>query len=106
MPPPPTEITTKRFSISERIASTSTMRIGSGEGTTLRQPRPASSFTDQPSWSRRRIASGSSMNEPIGFDGAWKAGSSRETSTWVTTATAWRSTSSRWKSFSRFWASA
>ena len=77
MPPPPTEITTKRFSIRERIASTSTMRIGSGEGTTRRQPRPASSCTDQPSSSRRRIASASSMNEPIGFDGLWKAGSSR-----------------------------
>ena len=69
MPPPPTEITTKRFSIRERIASTSTMRIGSGEGTTLRQPLPASSRTAQPSWSRRRSAVSSSMNEPIGFDG-------------------------------------
>ena len=46
------------------------------------------------------------MDDPIGFDGAWKAGSSSDTSTWVTTETAWRSIASRAKSFSRFCARA
>jgi hypothetical protein len=64
------------------------MRIGSGEATTRRQPRPASSRTAQPSWSRRRIAVASSMNEPIGLEGLANAGSSRATSTCVITVTA------------------
>ena len=91
IPPPPTETTTKPASISARIASSSTIRSGAGDATTRRQPRPASSRTAQPSSSRRRIAVGSSMNEPIGFDGLAKAGSSAATSICVTTETAWRS---------------
>ena len=52
MPPPPTVMATKSSRSSARTASSSTIRSGRGDGTTRRQPRPASSRTAQPSASR------------------------------------------------------
>src|SRR3990172_5072935 len=66
------------------IDACSTMALGSGEGTTRRQPRPASSTTCQPSCSRCAAALASSMNEPIGLLGFREAGSFFSTSTCVT----------------------
>ena len=62
-----------------------------GDGTTRRQPRPASSFTTQPCSAASSLAVASSMCEPIGLVGSRNAGSSRSTSVSVTTATG-----SRW----------
>ena len=45
MPPPPVETTVTPAETSDFITSASTMVCGFGEGTTRRQPRPASSFT-------------------------------------------------------------
>ena len=105
MPPPPTATTTNPASRRTRIASISTIRFGSGDGTTRRHPRSASSTTCHPSSSRRRFASSSVRNEPIGFVGWANAGSSGSTSTWVTTdATSRRMPRTR-KSLTRFWAS-
>ncbi len=87
------------------IGSRRPRRSGSARAraTTRRQPRPASSSTDQPSRSRRRIASASSMNEPIGFEGLWKAGSSADhLHLGHDRHGVLRSRPSRWKSFSRF----
>jgi hypothetical protein len=61
--------------------------VGTGEGTSRRQPRPASSPTIQPKSRSRRFASASERNGPTGFAGAWKAGSLGSTTTWVTTVT-------------------
>jgi hypothetical protein len=62
------------------IESSSTISFGRGDGTTRRQPRPASSATAHPSSRSRRRASASSMNPPMGFEGEANAGSSRSTS--------------------------
>ena len=74
IPPPPTVMTTKPASASALTAGSSTMRIGCGEATTTRLPRPASSTTVQPS-ARRRAAASSSRNDPIGLVGLANAGS-------------------------------
>ena len=63
------------------------MRRGLGEGTTRRQPRPASSLTTQPCSAASFFARASSMWEPIGLLGSWKAGSAKSTRVSVTTAT-------------------
>jgi hypothetical protein len=60
---------------------------GWGEGTTRRQPRPASSLTVQPCAAASFLAVASSICEPIGFVGSENAGSSASTSVSVTTAT-------------------
>ena len=64
-----------------------TTRWGEGDGTSRRQPRPASSLTFQPSVSRRRSASSRARNGPIGLLGSWNAGSASSTTTCVTTVT-------------------
>ena len=48
IPPPPAASTMRPASSSSRIASCSTMSIGTGEATTRRCPRPESSTTRQP----------------------------------------------------------
>lgn len=80
------------------IDGSSTMRVGMGEATTRRQPRPASSTTSHLSRSRRSMASSSSINEPIGLVGFLNAGSLALTSVWVTTVATGRSMpmSRRW----------
>ena len=60
------------------------MRLGMGEATTWRQPRPASSFTVMPMASALALAVSSSMNAPTGLVGFWNAGSSASTTVWVT----------------------
>ncbi len=85
IPPPPTVITAVPEASRTLIESSSTISFGTGDATTRRQPRPASSATAQPSSCSRRRASASSMKEPIGFDGAWNAGSLRSTRVWVMT---------------------
>lgn len=47
MPPPPTAITMAPFSAKSLMVRFSTISMGLGEGTTRRQPRPASSLTVQ-----------------------------------------------------------
>ena len=47
MPPPPPAMTLWPFSSSVLMASNWTISRGRGEGTTLRQPRPESSFIFQ-----------------------------------------------------------
>ncbi len=83
------------------MVSSSTILFGSGEATTRRQPRPASSTMSHPS-ARRSAALSASMNDPIGFDGLWKAGSAPSTSTWVTMLTTRFGTPMRRRSFCRF----
>ena len=85
MPPPPEAITVKPAAMSATTAGNSTIFTGMGDGTTRRQPRPASSATFQPSASACERAVASSMNEPIGLLGFWKAGSFRSTRVWVMT---------------------
>ena len=69
IPPPPTAMVTTPASSSCLMTSSSTMRIGSGDATTRRQPRPASSVTSQFSFGTPTIACSSSMNEPMGLLG-------------------------------------
>ena len=85
MPPPPTAITITPVSTRALIGSNSTTSTGSGEATTRRQPRPASSTTSQPMSSARPWASAWSINPPIGLDGFLNAGSFRSTRTCVMT---------------------
>ncbi|TPW12694.1 MAG: hypothetical protein FD129_1421 [bacterium] len=47
-PPPPSAITMKPASRNVRMACSSTISIGIGEGTTRRQPRPESSRISHP----------------------------------------------------------
>ena len=85
MPPPPHATTKQPLVHSARIESSSMISRGIGEGTTQRQPRPASSFTRQPSSASRLRAVASSMKDPIGFAGSENAASSSSTRTCVTT---------------------
>jgi len=48
MPPPPEQMTMTPSATRSTIASRGTISMGSGEGTTRRQPRPASSFMAKP----------------------------------------------------------
>ncbi len=70
------------------MTSSSTTRLGTGEATTRRQPRPESSTRSQPSRSRWDWACSAFMKEPMGLLGLAKAGSLASTSTWVTTVAA------------------
>ena len=87
IPPPPAATTSVPLSSSVRIAASSMISIGSGDGTTLRQPRFASSAIAQPSSSACCRASDSLMNGPMGLVGLSKLGSSGSTTTCVTMAT-------------------
>src|SRR5574341_120053 len=69
IPPPPEQMTIKPALINASTASRSTSAFGSGDGTTRRQPRPASSTTDHPSLSLWPRAVSLSMNDPIGLEG-------------------------------------
>ena len=60
MPPPPEQTTMTPSCTRSRIASRGTISMGSGEGTTRRQPRPASSFMAKPCSSIRVFALASS----------------------------------------------
>ena len=85
MPPPPTPTTMKSLAISVLMASSSTILSGMGEAIIRRQPRPASSFTIQPSASNFSAFS-FVVKPPMPLVGFLKPGSLRSTSTWVTTA--------------------
>ena len=91
MPPPPHAITICLARRSSRTCGHSTTSIGTGEATTLRQPRPASSTTSHPRAWASRFARPAEKNGPIGFVGVVKPGSPRSTTTWVTTAATARS---------------
>src|SRR5687767_4892078 len=75
-----------------RVLMTLVSRIpcGLGEGTTRRQPRPASSRTVQRYFFASCLARASSMCEPIGLVGFANAGSSRSTTVCDTTHAGWR----------------
>ena len=77
------------------------MALGRGELTTRRQPRPASSATFHPFFTRCSSAFSRDMKEPIGLFGFWKAGSCASTRTWVTTETARRCKPARRKALRR-----
>src|SRR5215213_11418676 len=101
MPPPPAATTTAPVCRRASMAGCSTISIGSGEGTTRRQPRPASSRITQPWPSMRRRASVSSKKLPIGLEGERNAGSPASTRVRVTTVTVRRATRAWRKALSR-----
>ena len=84
MPPPPHEMVIISFFIKVLIVSASWMSIGLGLGTTLRQPRPASSLKIAPACIAS-LASASVKNGPIGFVGFLNASSAGSTTTCVKT---------------------
>src|SRR5439155_1653006 len=69
------------------MAAASRMAFGSGEATTRRKPRPASSRTTQSRSAASLPATSSARNGPMGLVGFRKAGSEDLTSTWVTIST-------------------
>ena len=79
------------------------MRLGIGEATTWRQPRPASSLTVMPMASALALAVSSSMNAPTGLVGFWNAGSSSSTTVWVTMQAVERMMSRDFRSFRMAW---
>ena len=69
--------------MSAAAISTPRTARGFGDGTTLRQPRPASSTIVQPDVFWRTSARSLEKKGPIGFDGFRNAGSAASTSTCV-----------------------
>ena len=74
-PPPPQAMTMWPLRAASEIIALWMTFLGVGEGTTRRQPRPASSTTFQPNFSRRSSASSFSRKGPTGLVGLSKAGS-------------------------------